>query len=96
MDPENSHTYPTDKHELSTGGVQAIIVSFIFTALATVAVALRFYVRQIKRIRPLAEDWMIVAALVSQANGVPGFSGLCSYRLLTGPVLLSSAWVSLS
>ncbi|KAI9677099.1 MAG: hypothetical protein M1822_008208 [Bathelium mastoideum] len=64
MGSTQPHTYPTDRHELSVGGLQSVIVSFIFTALATVAVILRFYVRRIKRVTPFPEDWMIVAALV--------------------------------
>lgn len=50
--------------DLSTGGLTAVVVSFIFTFLATIAVGLRFWVRRIKRVGVLVEDWLIVAALV--------------------------------
>ena len=52
------------RNPLSHGGQTAIVVSFIFSFLATIAVGLRLYVRRIKRIGVLMEDWLILAALV--------------------------------
>lgn len=43
----------------------AIVVSFVFASLATVAVGLRFYVRRwMRKLGLLPEDWFIFAALV--------------------------------
>lgn len=50
---------------LSYGGIQAIIVSAIFPSIATVLVVIRYYVRVLKKIGFLTEDWMILVGLVS-------------------------------
>lgn len=49
---------------LSDGALTAITVSFAFSFISTIAVDLRFYVRRVKRVGLLVEDWMILAALV--------------------------------
>lgn len=52
------------RNDLSGGGTTAIVLSFLFTSLATIAVALRFWTRRIKRIGTFIEDWLILVALV--------------------------------
>lgn len=49
---------------LSGGGVTAIVLSVVFSVLASIAVGLRFYARRVKRVGVLLEDWLILAALV--------------------------------
>ncbi len=51
-------------HNLSGGGLTAIVLSCVFSSLSTIAVGLRFYVRRIKRVEVLVEDWIILAAAV--------------------------------
>ncbi|KAL9003523.1 MAG: hypothetical protein Q9188_003609 [Gyalolechia gomerana] len=53
-------------HGLSTGGVNAVALTFVFAFLATIAVGLRLWVRRTKRVGVLLEDWLIVASLVWQ------------------------------
>ena len=55
---------PGPGHALSSGGLTAIVTSFVFSFLATVVVGLRFYVRRIKGVAVFIEDWLILAALV--------------------------------
>ena len=50
---------------MSSRGEQALIVSVVFTSLATCFVAMRMYTR-IKLMRRVeANDWMVIVALVS-------------------------------
>ena len=55
---------PPDTHNLSEGGLTAIVISFVFSSLSTIFLGLRFYVRHFKRVGLFLEDWLIVAALV--------------------------------
>lgn len=50
--------------QLSEGGLTAVVLSTFFSVIAIIAVGLRFWVRRRKRIGPLLEDWLILAALV--------------------------------
>ena len=49
---------------LSGGGATAVVLSVVFSGLASIAVGLRFYARRVQRARVLLEDWLILAALV--------------------------------
>lgn len=53
---------------LSSGGLTATIVSFVFSFLATIFVVLRFWVRRMRRLTVLLEDWLILAALVRSSR----------------------------
>ena len=55
---------PPDTHNLSEGGLTAIVISFVFSSLSTFFLGLRFYVRHFKRVGLFLEDWLIFAALV--------------------------------
>ena len=55
---------PTSRRALSDGGQTAIVTSVVFSFLATIAVALRFYVRRIKKVEAFLEDWLLFVALV--------------------------------
>ena len=46
-------------------GLRPLIVGIVSIILATVAVVLRLYSHRITRIRLLADDWLIIAALVN-------------------------------
>lgn len=52
------------RNTLSDGGLTAVVVSFIFSFLAIIFVGLRFYVRRVKKVEVLVEDWLILTALV--------------------------------
>lgn len=58
------NTASSHLRDLSRIGTTAIILSFVFSFLATVFVGLRFWVRRIKRVGPLLEDWLVLVALV--------------------------------
>lgn len=68
---------PTRTKILSDGALTAIAVSFVFSFISTIAVGLRFYVRRVKKVGVLVEDWMILAALV-------GPSGRAGAQLMLG------------
>jgi hypothetical protein len=53
---------------LSNGGLTATIISFVFSFLATIFVVLRFWVRRMRRLTVLVEDWLILAALVRSSR----------------------------
>ena len=46
-------------------GVELLVIAVVILSLATLAVALRFVSRRIKRVRWAADDYMIIVALVS-------------------------------
>ena len=46
-------------------GVELLVIAVVILLLATLAVALRFVSRRIKRVRWAADDYMIIVALVS-------------------------------
>lgn len=50
---------------MSSRGAQSLIVSVVFTCLATCFVAMRMYTRTKLIRRVEANDWMVVIALVS-------------------------------
>ena len=52
------------RYALSDGGRTAIVTSVIFSFLSTIAMGLRFYMRRVKRVAVLLEDWLLLAALV--------------------------------
>ena len=52
------------RQTLSGGGATAVVLSVVFSVLASIAVGLRFYIRRVKRVGVLLEDWLILAALV--------------------------------
>ena len=60
----------TFAHGLSDGGRTAFILSCVFSFLSSIAVGLRFYVRKLKNVRVLVEDWLLLAALVCPDNGL--------------------------
>jgi hypothetical protein len=47
---------PSHTGHLSEGGITAVVLSFVFSFLATIAVGLRFWVRRIKGVGLLLED----------------------------------------
>ena len=49
---------------LNDNGVRVVVVSAVFIALATVAVALRFYARYLKKVSYGLEDWFLLASTV--------------------------------
>ena len=55
---------PSHTGRFSEGGITAVVLSFVFAFLATIAVGLRFWVRRIKGLGLWLEDWLILAALV--------------------------------
>ncbi|MCJ1436766.1 hypothetical protein MMC27_006148 [Xylographa pallens] len=55
---------PYQDHVLSPGGLTSIVLATVFSSLATIFVALRFWVRRLKHSRPLLEDWTMLAALI--------------------------------
>ena len=46
-------------------GVELLVITVIFLALATLAVIFRFVSRRMKRVGLAADDYMIIVALVS-------------------------------
>ena len=59
---------PSRTKILSDGGLTAIAVSSVFSFISSIAVALRFYVRRVKKVGVLVEDWLILAALVGPSG----------------------------
>ncbi|KAL9101416.1 MAG: hypothetical protein Q9163_003327 [Psora crenata] len=55
-------------HQPSGGGKKLIILAVVFAFLATLFVALRFWVRRLKRKGPFLEDWILLVALVCQPS----------------------------
>jgi hypothetical protein len=53
---------------LSDGGLTATVISFVFSFLATIFVVLRFWVRRMRRLAVLVEDWLILAAIVRSSR----------------------------
>ena len=51
-------------HELSPGSLTTVVLAMVFSSLATLFVASRFWVRRLKLSAPLLEDWTMLAALV--------------------------------
>lgn len=54
----------TAANELTEYGVRTIVITVVFTALATFAVIGRFWARYLNAFRPVLEDWLIVGALI--------------------------------
>ncbi|POS70078.1 integral membrane protein [Diaporthe helianthi] len=77
-DPEMSPEYPP----LATGGVQLLIICWIFTPLAIVAVGLRFWARRVKRQSLVLNDWVIAVALVFNC----GQTALLTYASVYGGI----------
>ena len=49
-------------------GVELLVIATSILFLATIAVALRFVSRRIKRVRLAADDYMIIVALVGSSS----------------------------
>lgn len=68
--------------------VTAAVCSVVFPALASIAVALRFWARKFTSIPFAADDYMIVISLVSKT----GF-GITAASLQESPVSLNQLWL---
>ena len=53
---------------LSDEGRAVFIVTLVFSVIAGLAVALRFWARSMKMSKPHAEDWVVLCALVRVAR----------------------------
>lgn len=71
----------TPRHDLSDGGHTAIVTSFVFSFLSTIAVGLRFYVRRVKSKGVFVEDWLILTALVCPSRTVDRLIGARDFQL---------------
>lgn len=63
---------------LNDSGVRVVVVAAVFIALATLAVALRFYARYLKKVSYGLEDWFLLAStLVFYAYASTGILAVC-------------------
>ena len=62
-------------------GVELLVIAVVILSLATLAVALRFVSRRIKRVRWAADDYMIIVALVSYYSSQRLFEILMAIQL---------------
>jgi uncharacterized protein (DUF486 family) len=75
---------------LSTRGQEGLVISVVFTALATCFVVMRMYTRMKLMNRVEANDWMVIIALVSWVIGVEEYQILMQmYRSIH-----MSSWAS--
>lgn len=77
-DPGTTPGYPP----LAKGGIQLLIICWVFTPLAIVAVGLRLWARRVKRQSLVLNDWAITAALVFNC----GQSALLTYASVCGGI----------
>jgi hypothetical protein len=51
-------------NELTEAGFRTVVITVVFSSLATVAVLGRFWARYLNAFVPVLEDWLVVGALV--------------------------------
>lgn len=63
MDSVAPPSPPSHAGQLSHGGLTAVVLSVFFSTTATIVVGLRFWVRRMKCVGPMQEDWLQIVTL---------------------------------
>jgi len=65
MDPTALPPPPSiSAHELTHNGVLTVVITLVFSVLATLAVVGRFWARYLNAFTPVIEDWLLVGGLI--------------------------------
>ena len=80
IDPPPPAMPTVGPNELTGFGVRTIVITLIFTLVATISVFGRFGARFLNGVKPLLEDWLVVVALIFTWGYAAG-NIICEYSV---------------
>lgn len=62
---EHTNHFSRRSPPITSAGIKVVIIIAVFDVLSTIAVALRFYCRKMRRLSFALDDYMVLGALVT-------------------------------